>query len=132
MAFRDLGTFGGIKPSRGQAEENQSGRRSCDPKPARCVGGCDCGRVYGSDHPGTGIPTQPFQIGAQFSGALVADIALLLQRFIDDAVEFGRKVGVQAKGRGWIFVEDGIEDCCRGITPERQRTGGHFVQHGAK
>ena len=39
------------------------------------------------------------QIGAHFGGVLVAQLTVLLQRFVDDALQLRRYVGIQPHGR---------------------------------
>ena len=41
------------------------------------------------------IALQPLQIGAQFGSALVAQLAVFLQRLVDDALQFIGKLGIQ-------------------------------------
>ena len=53
--------------------------------------------------PGVGITLQPLQIRAQVSGVLIAKVAILLQRLVDDVFQFRRDVWVQTHGRhGWL------------------------------
>ncbi len=47
---------------------------------------------------GTGIAPQPLQIGAQIRSALVAQLAILLQRLIDDALDLPAASGRKREG----------------------------------
>src|SRR5438128_11754722 len=42
------------------------------------------------------VPLQPLEISPHLRRALIAQVAVFLQSFVDDIFQFGRKVGVQA------------------------------------
>ncbi len=76
------------------------------------------------------IALQPAQVGAHLGSALVAQIAILLERFVDHAVEFGGKHRIEPRRRHRRTIEDGIEDHRGRAALERQRSGGHLIEHG--
>ena len=63
---------------------------------------------------------------------LVAQVAALLQCFVDDTLEFGGNLGVKPNRGDGAFVKDFVENSARTVPFERQRTGGHFVQHNCE
>ena len=63
---------------------------------------------------------------------MVAQVAIFFHRFEDHLLEFGGQVVIQAHGRDWIFVQDGVKDCAGGFALERERAGDHFVEHDAE
>src|SRR5581483_3490658 len=78
------------------------------------------------------ISVQAFKIGPDLGSSLIAKIAIFLQSLIDDSFQLGRQIGIEANWSGWSLVKDGIEDCCRGGSLERQASGSHFVEHNAE
>src|SRR5579872_1319095 len=57
-----------------------------------------------------GVALQALQVGANISGALVAEIAIFLQRLVDDVFELGRKICVEADRSYWGPIQNGIEN----------------------
>src|SRR5580704_19344265 len=43
--------------------------------------------------------------------------------------ELGGEFGVESRGRSRSSVQYGLEDDARSVSAERQRTGGHLVEH---
>jgi len=75
------------------------------------------------------LPLQAFQVGTQISSMLVAQIAILLERLVNDPFQFGGQVGIQPyRGHGRL-VQDGIKQVGGRGSPEWQLGGGHLVQH---
>ena len=72
------------------------------------------------------------EISANVGGVLIAQVAVLFQRLINDLLQSGREIGIQAQGWNRRTVKDRFEDDRRGIATERQRAGRHFVQHRPK
>jgi hypothetical protein len=48
----------------------------------------------GEGFPGICIPLQPLQIGPKLGGGLAANVAILLQSFVDDPFEFAATIAV--------------------------------------
>ena len=63
---------------------------------------------------------------------LVPEVAVLLDGFDDELLEFDGKVVVEANGGGGSLVENGVEDGARTFSLEGKRAGGHFVENDAK
>ena len=62
---------------------------------------------------------------------MVAQVAILLQCFADDALEFGGKVGVQPDGGRGLAIENGFEDVGGTVAPEGKNARRHLVEHSA-
>jgi hypothetical protein len=75
------------------------------------------------------IPLQPLQIGPKLGGGLAGNVAILLQRFIDDPFEFGRHVRIQPHRRYGSAFQNGVEDQPRSVASKRQCARAHLVQH---
>ena len=43
-----------------------------------------------------------------------------------------REIGIEAHGRDWCALQNGVEDEAGGVTPKRQRAGGHFIEDDAE
>ena len=56
------------------------------------------------------VSLQALEVGANVAGVLVAQLAILLETLVDDALELGRDIGIQAHGRHGRAIEDGLED----------------------
>src|SRR5580700_2435198 len=78
------------------------------------------------------IPPEALQIGAHFSRALVAEIAVLLQRLVDDVFQLGWHVGIQPQRWRRYRIQNGFEDESGAFPTERQPACSHLVQHCAK
>ena len=63
---------------------------------------------------------------------LIAQIAVLLQSFVDGSFEVRGYVAIEPYGRDRRLVENAIKNCARGATGERQSAGGHLIEHHAK
>ena len=81
---------------------------------------------------GVRVALQALQVGQQVGGGLVADAAVLLERLVDDAFQFGGQFRVQAPGRYRGPVQDGIEDDRGGSAGKRQAPCRHLVEDGAE
>ena len=53
----------------------------------------------GGDASGAGVAAQAFEVGAEFGGVLVTEVAIFFESLADDAFEFGWNFGMQARGR---------------------------------
>jgi len=81
---------------------------------------------------GIGVALQALKVGAHLSGNLVAQISVLFERLVDDVLELGWEIGVQAqRGRGGA-VEDCLEDGGGTFSAKREHTGRHLVEHRAE
>ena len=83
------------------------------------------------DLPGITRALQPFQIGAQFRGALIARFAILLERLEDDVIELGRHAVLDLRRRGRLPGQQPFEDRRHRRALEGQLAGGHLIQHDA-
>ena len=78
------------------------------------------------------VPLQPLQVGSHVGGVLIAQIAVFLQRLVDDVFQLRRQVGIQPnRGSGARFM------MASKITPELSPRNGrrarrHLVQHDSK
>src|SRR5580700_4357808 len=52
------------------------------------------------------------QVCANLGGALVAEFTVLLERFVDDALQFERYLWNNLRGRGWRAVQNRIVNDC--------------------
>src|SRR5437660_277858 len=75
------------------------------------------------------FPFQPFEVGAHFRRYLVAQLAVFLQRLINDVFEFGWKVRVQPEYRKRLAIQNFVRDHARAFSAERQRAGSHLIQN---
>jgi hypothetical protein len=82
-------------------------------------------------HPGIGGALQALEIGAQFSGALIPGVAILLERLQDDAIELRRDAGLDLRRRQRRLRQQALENGGRRRALERQLPGGHLVEHDA-
>lgn len=81
---------------------------------------------------GVCVPFQALQVGTHLRRALIAEVAVFLQGFVDDPFQFGGHVGIQPKrGRG-CCVENSLEDDRGTLAAERRNARGHLVEHGAE
>jgi hypothetical protein len=62
----------------------------------------------------------------------VTQIAICLQRLVDDVFQLGRNVAIEPDCRRRIRIQYGIEDQRSSFTMERQRSRCHFVQNRAE
>src|SRR5690349_16926048 len=58
----------------------------------------------------------------------VAEVAVLLERFVDDALQLFGNGGVDAPWLGGCFVKNRIEDRSGRVTAERKQTRSHFIK----
>jgi hypothetical protein len=63
---------------------------------------------------------------------LVAKIAVLLDGFVNELLEFDEKIVVEANSGDRRLVENGVEDGSGTFALERKKTSGHLVQDDAK
>ena len=69
---------------------------------------------------------QALEIGAHLRGVLIAQVAVFLQRLVDDPFQFGGNFGIQAHRRCRRLVQNGIEDHPEVSPSERQRARSPF------
>ena len=82
--------------------------------------------------PGVGIALQAFQVREKLGSDLIAHLAVLLQRLVDNPLQLHRQAGIELEGRRRCAVQDGIENRRRGASRERLFAGGHFVENAAE
>ena len=63
---------------------------------------------------------------------LVAQLAVFLQRAVDDIFQLGRQVRIQPDRCQRRAVHDRIEDDSRSFSPKWHRASRHLVQHDAE
>jgi len=63
---------------------------------------------------------------------LIAEIAIFLESFGENAIELGRRCGIQAGYGNGLQLEDGVRDHARSVAREWQAGGGRFVEDRAK
>src|SRR5580698_4570208 len=100
-----------------------------------CAGarsGCGVVCVGNANAAGTGVSLEALQVGAHFGGVLVTKIAVVFESFVDDAFELGREIGIEARRRSGLTIEDGVEDVGGAFAAEGKLAGGHFVEDGAE
>ena len=78
------------------------------------------------------IPLQSQQIGLQISSALIAKIAILLQRFRQHASELRRQCRIELLHGNRVTVEDRVEDHCRALSLKWECACGHLIEHSAE
>ena len=81
---------------------------------------------------GVQVALQADEIGLELGGGLVAQVAVLLERLLQDARRAPAARRRHLAERRRIAVEDGVEDHRRRVARERQRAGRHLVQHRAE
>jgi len=87
----------------------------------------------GRDDPvGIGIAFQTKHLGTHFRSVLVAKLAILFERSVDDLFEFRRHLRIEPQRRNGGAVKDGVEDGDGAVAPERQLARGHLEEDGAK
>ena len=62
---------------------------------------CRCGDALALE-----IALQPLQLGAHFGSRLIADVAILLERPVDDFLELVRNIGIDSDGRDRRTIQD--------------------------
>ena len=75
-----------------------------------------------------GPPRQPLEIGTQLDGILITQLAIFLERLVDDVTESVRNDPRQNRRA----VQNRIEYDTGRRTAERVLAGGHFVEHDAE
>ena len=70
-----------------------------------------------------------FEIGAQFRGSLATQVAIFLQRLVDDLFQFGWKLRVYRRRRCGRVLQNLIENHGRGVAAERLAPRPHFVEN---
>jgi hypothetical protein len=78
------------------------------------------------------VALQAAQVSAEVGRALVTEIAILLQRLIDDPFQFAGKVRIQPHRSNGSAFQNGVEDQRPSIASEWQGSGTHLVKHRAK
>src|SRR4051812_15496973 len=81
---------------------------------------------------GTCVAFQALKFGANFSSALITEIAVLLQRCTNHIFQLRRKRTVQLRRRGGISIQNAIEDHSRSVALERQLGRSHLIEDGSE
>ena len=81
---------------------------------------------------GSGVAFEALQVGADLGRALVAQVTVFLQSFVDDLFQFGGQIGIDAHGGSRLAVQDGVEDDGGSIAAEGDDACAHLVEHGAE
>ena len=96
---------------------------------------CDCHRPRTSWYaaPRFRFPLQPLQVGAHLRGVLVAQVAIFLQRLVDDVFQLGRKVGIQPHRGNRVRDSESRRRSPPELSPRKGNVPGrHLVEHGAE
>src|SRR6516225_2426702 len=72
------------------------------------------------------------EVGTKFGSGVVAQVAIFLEGFIEDALEFGGNGGVEARGFGGVLVQDCVKNTAARVAGEGKKAGGHFVEDDAE
>ena len=62
----------------------------------------------------------------------IAEVAIFLQRFLNDVVELRRHTGIEPRQRHGLLIQNGIKDDCRGLAAKRRSTCRHLVEDSAE
>jgi hypothetical protein len=89
-------------------------------------------RRNGSNLAGIDLTLQALEVGAQFRGDLVADVAILFEGFVEDALEVGRDVRIEGDGSHGSVVQNVVEDDGAGSARKRLLACSHLVEHAAE
>src|SRR5208282_6143104 len=81
---------------------------------------------------GLSFAAQSLQIRTHIGRMLITRLAILLEGFADDVVEFWRHIRVDASRGRRLAFEDGVEYHRRSAARERLPAGRHFIEHDAK
>jgi len=75
------------------------------------------------------IPLQSLQIRSHVGCVLVAQVAIFLQRLVDDVFQLRRHIGIQPDHGHRGAVHDGLTDHRRTFSVKRQITRRHLIEH---
>src|SRR5690349_19072123 len=75
---------------------------------------------------------QRLEIGPDFRGMLVAQLAIFLQAFADNALDFSRQGGVQVNGTDRIAIQNKIEDTFPSFSFKWQFASRHFIENNTE
>ena len=78
------------------------------------------------------LALQALQVGAQVRRVLVAQVAIFLQRLVDDPFELRRDICIEAHRSRRSTIQDGVENSRRRCAGKRPHAGGHLVQHDSE
>src|SRR3990172_1452235 len=78
------------------------------------------------------IASQSFEIGSQFSSSLAANVAILLQRFLDDLLQLRRHQRIQPRRRNWIAIKNRFKNDGIAGTGKCLSTHCHFIKDKSK
>jgi hypothetical protein len=92
----------------------------------RTLRDCHCPRTDRRAVPRFRLPLQSFEVGSHIRGTLIAQVAIFLQRLVNDPFEFGGQVRVQAHSGRALSVQNCFEDHSRAFAPERHCTLCHL------
>jgi hypothetical protein len=86
-----------------------------------------CGRA-----PAVAVALQPLQVAAHVGGALVAQVAVFLQRLFDQSFDLRRNLRIDLRWRRGRAVQYCAANLAGTRALERQLCRHHFVQHGSQ
>src|SRR4030095_13504415 len=125
---------------RGPFAKEKSGSHSGDDKKERgdccdgeaqapALGSIACSRFSNA---GFDVALEADEIGFDFRSALVTEVAIFGENFVQDAFEVVREAGAKI-GRGYRFGgQDGTENGALCSAVEGASAGSHFIEHRAK
>src|SRR5262245_52132570 len=74
------------------------------------------------------IASQPFQVATHFGGMLVPESSLFLQCFLNSAIEFGWRGGIQSQNWSRLPIQNRIKYDRRTRSGKSLSAGCHFIQ----
>ena len=72
------------------------------------------------------------QIEADVGRCLISKGAILVQRSLDDLLQFARHGRIHSRWRGRRAIQNAVKDYRRGISAKRQHSRSHLIQNHAK
>ena len=81
--------------------------------------------------PESDLALQTLQVGAQLRRHLIADVAILFQRFVQDAFELRRHRWIQRHRSHRRIVQNVVENHRAGRAGKRQLARHHLIEHRA-
>ena len=81
---------------------------------------------------GGGLQIDPLQGLKKIGCRPIAPLGILVQRLLDDRRQRHGHLGIQARGRRWLPVQELIEDGGERLAGERRAAGRHLEDHGAE
>src|ERR1700730_18204770 len=81
---------------------------------------------------GSGVALEALEVGADLGSALVAQVTIFLQSFVDDLFQLRRQISVDPHGGSWLAVQDGVKDDGGSVAAEGDDACPHLVEDSAE